>query len=138
MRKSGASGEVQQCAVRLPAMVLTPRAFPREGGKVRTGYVMVMADLTAPKPREIRLGPIRRGSIVRYELGAVVDPVRVIGAVQDIPRRRFVAVEDGSGRNQSADRRDGRALALDDDGHGAAITLADDDDDLALAGSLLG
>jgi hypothetical protein len=73
MRKSGTGGEVQQCAVWLAAMVLTPRAFPREGGEVGTRYVMVMADLAAPKPREIRFGPIRRGSIVRHKLGAVVD-----------------------------------------------------------------
>ena len=92
MCERGADGEVQQRAVRLAAIVFAPRALAGEGGEVRAGDMMMVADLAAPQPREIRLGPIRRGSIVRNELGAVIDPVSIVTAVQDIPRRQFVAI----------------------------------------------
>ncbi len=58
MRQGRAGGEVNQCAVRLAPMVFAPRAFPREGGEVRSSYVMVMAELAAPQSREVGLGPV--------------------------------------------------------------------------------
>ena len=137
MRESGAGGEVQQCAVRLATMVLAPRTLAGEGGEVWAGNMMVMADLAAPQAREIRLGPICRCAVVRNELSAVVDPVRIVGAMQDIPSRRFVPLKNRARSDTSADCRDRRTLALNHDRHGPTITLADDDDDLALAGALL-
>jgi hypothetical protein len=44
MRERCAGGEVQQCSVRLAAMVLAPRTLAGEGGEVRASYVMVMTD----------------------------------------------------------------------------------------------
>jgi len=58
MCEGRAGGEVQQCGVRLAAMVFAPRALAGKGGEVWAGYVMVMADLAAPQPRELRLRPI--------------------------------------------------------------------------------
>ncbi len=55
MRERGAGGEVQQCAVRLATMVLTPRAFPREGGEVKAGYVIVMSLVCRSVTDEIQL-----------------------------------------------------------------------------------
>jgi hypothetical protein len=46
------------------AMFLAPRAFASECREVGASYVMVMADLAAPEPREIGLGPICRCAIV--------------------------------------------------------------------------
>ena len=43
MRERSASGEVDEGAVRLAAVVFAPRALAGEGGEVGTGYVMVMA-----------------------------------------------------------------------------------------------
>jgi hypothetical protein len=98
---------------------------------------MVMADLAAPQTRKIGLGPIRRGSIVRHELDAVVDAVRVIRAVQNIPSSRFVGMKDCSRRHQRADRRDCRAFPVNHGRNGSTVALADDDHDLPLAGALL-
>lgn len=59
MRERGAGGEIDERSVRLAAMVLARRALASEDGEVWSGYVMVMADLAAPQPREVRFGPIR-------------------------------------------------------------------------------
>jgi hypothetical protein len=114
-----------------------PRALAGEGDEVRAGNMMVMADFAAPQPREVRLGPICRCAIV---LHGSYDTHRVnhsVEFVSDVPSGRFVGMENGPGRDPSADCWDCRTLAFNHDRDSAAIALADDDNDLALAGSLL-
>jgi hypothetical protein len=99
---------------------------------------MMLADLGAAQPREVRFGLIDAGSVVSRVFLAVIDPARVIGRVQPFPRARLVGMNDCAAGDVLAYQRDCVALTGHDKRQCAAHNFASDNYDLALAGLFLG
>ncbi len=69
-------------------------------------------------------------------LDRVIAPLCLIRGVKDIPPRCLIRIDDGAGGDALADAGDCGALARHDECQRAALPLAGEDDDLALAGFL--
>jgi len=68
----------------------------------------------------------------------MVDPLCCVLGVQRIPVRGFVGVNGSGGRNDSFNEGEAIRFALGHGRNGAALALAGDDNDAALAGLVLG
>ena len=67
----------------------------REANRYGPGDVMMMADLAAPQPAEIRLCPIGASPVETVCL-LMIDPLHLEMAVQRVPVAAFVGVDDGA------------------------------------------
>src|SRR5580658_8126269 len=99
--------------------------------------MMMMADLGAAEAAEKLFGPIGARLAVRIDFG-VIDPLHFKAGVQIIPSARLVGVDDGSGRHAAADEIERAGFALEDGRKRVSATLANDDNNLALAALVLG
>lgn len=76
--------------------VLAPRHLARVELEVYARDMVVLPVLGPAQPREVALGLIGAGPLVR-EREAVVDPVRLQAGVQGVPVRRLVGVDRAAG-----------------------------------------
>jgi hypothetical protein len=94
--KCGANDRVPIRAVRLAPIILAPCRFICVLKEQVTADPMMLADLRAAEPREIRLGLINVRAVLGLVLDRVVDPPHVVGRVQAFPGGRFVGMDDWS------------------------------------------
>ena len=92
----------------------------------------MVADLGAADAAEKFLRPIRAGAVERIGF-LVVDALHFEAAIQAVPRASFVSVDGSPLGDASANERDRLRFTLEDGRDRVAVTLANDDDDFALA-----
>ena len=97
---------------------------------------MMCSDFRAAEPGEKGLGLIG-ASAVFAERDRMIDAAHFIVGMQRIPASRFIGMNNRAERHVPADRRDGIAFLAEHERQRAALALAHDDNDLALAGLFL-
>jgi hypothetical protein len=84
MRGGGGSDKLVQGSVRVAAVILALRHLASVGDQIPAADVVVLADLRATEPGELRLRLIGAGAVV-LERDAMVDPLHFVASVQLIP-----------------------------------------------------
>ena len=102
-------------AVVLAAHVLAPRHLAGIEAEIVAADPVVLAELGAAQAREVALGLIGAGAIVR-EREAVVDPLGLEAGVQGIPVRGLVGIDRAAGLDAAGDGGDTLVLGPDHEG----------------------
>ena len=124
-------------AVGLAAHILAPCHLASIEAEVDAADVVVLAELGPAQAREVALGLIGAGAIVR-ERDAVVDPLGGEAGMQGIPAGRLISVDGRAVGDAAGNHGHALILGLDHERQRAALALAHDDHDAALAGLMLG
>jgi hypothetical protein len=114
------------------AHVFAPSHFTSILAEMRTGNVMMLANLRAPEPRDIAFGLVRAGAIRAIRL-TMIDSLHLEARVEVIPGSCFVGMDSAPSGNAPANDRDCLGLVFHDGRHGRAAPLADHHDATALA-----
>lgn len=135
--EGGARDEGVLLAVAHSAIVLAPSHLTSVGGEVGAGDVVVNAHLGPAQAGEERLGLIGAGFIEAVAL-LVVRAMGLEALVEPIPALGLVGVDDAASLDAGLNGRDRLGFGAEGEREGLALALADDDDDPALAGLVLG
>jgi hypothetical protein len=112
-------------------MIFTPGRFLGVSGEIDSRDVMMMPQLPAAHPGEVRLGAVGAGAVDAVSV-LVIDPFHREFGVQRIPGWALVGMNEGSLGDPGADEGNGSILGGEHLGQRAAVAFAHHDHDLAL------
>lgn len=132
MTRRQAAGGGELFAVGGAAGVLAPGQLAGILVQIRTGDMMMLADLGAAQPGEIAFRLIGTGTI--HAVGAtVVDASHLVPRVKIIPGARLVGMDDTASGDTLPDDRHGLGFSRRDDRRGRTAALAHHHDAAALS-----